>query len=127
MPLADSRWHCDKIGVRAGLLQLRSDTFENPETTDGMTSLKYTKPETDWLKAQAELNERWRQDRIAEDPSILGIADLVLRKRERIQSRAGRLDLLLVDDGRVTHLSERSSTGTWRRSAIRRTGKALNL
>jgi hypothetical protein len=34
---------------------------------------------------------------IADDPSILGLGDLVLRDRERIQPRAGRLDLLLQD------------------------------
>jgi hypothetical protein len=34
---------------------------------------------------------------IAADPAILGIGDLVLRDKERIQPRAGRLDLLLQD------------------------------
>lgn len=37
------------------------------------------------------------QDLIANDPAILGLGDLVLRDRERIQPRAGRLDLLLQD------------------------------
>jgi hypothetical protein len=37
------------------------------------------------------------QERIAEDPSILGLGDLVLRDKERVQPRAGRLDLLLQD------------------------------
>jgi hypothetical protein len=45
----------------------------------------------------AQFNERWVQDRIAADPSILGLGDLVLRDRERSQPRAGRLDLLLQD------------------------------
>ena len=49
------------------------------------------------MKTHAELNERWVQERIAEDPSILGLGDLVLRDKERIQPRAGRLDLLLQD------------------------------
>ena len=34
---------------------------------------------------------------IAVDPGILGLGDLVLRDKERIQPRAGRLDLLLQD------------------------------
>ncbi|QDU75369.1 hypothetical protein Pan97_23990 [Bremerella volcania] len=38
----------------------------------------YAKFETLSLKGHAELNERWVQDRIAEDPSILGLGDLVL-------------------------------------------------
>jgi hypothetical protein len=49
------------------------------------------------LRAHPELNERWVQDIIAKDPSILGLGDVVLRDRERIQPRAGRLDLLLQD------------------------------
>lgn len=35
------------------------------------------------------------QDRIAKEPSILGLGDLYLKDRERIQPRRGRLDLLL--------------------------------
>ncbi len=37
------------------------------------------------------------QARIAEDPAILELGDLVLKDKERIQPRAGRLDLLLQD------------------------------
>src|SRR5436309_14855081 len=62
-----------------------------------MTVLTYAKPERIRLKIHPELNERWVQDRIAEDPSILGLGDLVLRDKERTQPRAGRLDLLLQD------------------------------
>ena len=58
---------------------------------------KYLRPERLTLKSHPELNEHWVQDRIAEDPSILGLGDLVLRDKERIQPRAGRLDLLLQD------------------------------
>ena len=49
------------------------------------------------LRGNPNLNEFWVQTRIAEDPTILGLGDLVLRDRERIQPRAGRLDLLLQD------------------------------
>ena len=49
------------------------------------------------LKAHPELTEKWVQDLIADDPSILGLGDLELRQKERIQPRAGRLDLLLQD------------------------------
>lgn len=58
---------------------------------------KYTKPSRVLLKNHADLNERWVQRLIADDPSILGLGDLVLRDIERIQPRAGRLDLLLQD------------------------------
>lgn len=56
---------------------------------------KYQKPERIWLKHHPEYTEKWVQDLIADDPSILGLGDLVLRDKERTQPRAGRLDLLL--------------------------------
>ncbi len=59
--------------------------------------LKYIKPERIWLKSHSEYNEKWVQELIADDPLILGLGDLVLRDLERIQPRAGRLDLLLQD------------------------------
>jgi hypothetical protein len=62
-----------------------------------MSILQYAKPKPVSLKDHPELNERWLQDRIAEDPSILGLGDLILKDRERMQPRAGRLDILLQD------------------------------
>src|SRR4051794_9089337 len=59
--------------------------------------MKFTRSERISLKLHSELNERWVQDLIASDPGILGLGDLVLRDRERVQPRAGRLDLLLQD------------------------------
>lgn len=49
------------------------------------------------LKASKEINEVWIHDRIAEDPSILGLGDVAVRDRERIHPGAGRLDMLLQD------------------------------
>lgn len=49
------------------------------------------------LNVHPEYNEKWVQQLIANDPSIIGLGDLVLRDQERIQPRAGRLDLLLQD------------------------------
>ncbi len=57
----------------------------------------YTRPKRISLKNHPVYSENWVQDIIADDPSILGLGDLVLRDRERIQNRAGRLDLLLQD------------------------------
>ena len=62
-----------------------------------MPAPKYAKPERVWLKTHPDLNETWLQDRIGEDPSLLGLGDLVLRDRERPHAGAGRLDLLLQD------------------------------
>lgn len=60
-------------------------------------SLKFIKPERVSLSNHPEFREKWVQDRIAEDPSILGLGDLVLKDKERSQPRAGRLDLLFQD------------------------------
>ena len=49
------------------------------------------------LKNYPEFNERWVQDLIANDASILGLGELVVRDREKVQPRGGRLDLLLQD------------------------------
>jgi hypothetical protein len=49
------------------------------------------------LKTHSMLDEKWVQDRIAEDPTILGLGDVILKDRERNQPRAGRLDLLLQE------------------------------
>jgi len=49
------------------------------------------------LKRSDHLDEKWVQGQIAEDPSLLGLGDLDVRDKERIQPNAGRLDLLLQD------------------------------
>lgn len=58
---------------------------------------KYVKTEFISLKDHPTINEKWVQERIAEDPRILGLGNLVLRDKERMQPAAGRLDLLLQD------------------------------
>jgi len=49
------------------------------------------------LSKSQSINEAVIQDVIAENPSILGLGDLILRDKERMQPKAGRLDLLLQD------------------------------
>jgi len=49
-------------------------------------------------------DERWLQDRIEDDPSLLGLGDLSMLRREKSQSSGGRLDFLLYDpDGEVRY------------------------
>jgi hypothetical protein len=55
------------------------------------------KLETISLKRTPNLTEKWVQDQIAADPSILGLGELTLKDKERSQPHAGRLDLLLQD------------------------------
>lgn len=59
--------------------------------------MEYAKFEKISIKHNQELSEKWVQDRIAEDPSILGLGDVILKDKERIQPRAGRLDILLQE------------------------------
>ncbi len=54
------------------------------------------------LKNHPTLNERWLQERIIEDPSILGLGNLEVRESERIQPTGGRLDLLMSDPDTLT-------------------------
>src|SRR5207247_1286270 len=72
----------------------------HPEWSTGSKenrSMKYVKLDRVALKNHPEFNERWVQARIAEDPALLGLGDLVLKDKERAQPHAGRLDLLFQD------------------------------
>src|SRR3989338_1669356 len=55
------------------------------------------RPEKINLANNPDISESKIQDKIAENPAILGLGDLVLKDKERMQPRAGRLDLLLQD------------------------------
>ncbi len=69
--------------------------------------MTHVKLKTVPLKNHAHLNERWLQNIIAGDPSILGIGDVELQGKERVHSGAGRLDLLLQDsDGHGRYVME---------------------
>jgi hypothetical protein len=59
--------------------------------------IKLLNPEKISLKDHPELNESWLQDVIAKNPEIIGLGELILKDKERIQPRAGRLDILLQD------------------------------
>ena len=59
--------------------------------------MDFLKSKTVSLKAHPTYNEKWLQKQLAEDPSFLGLGDLVVKDVERRQPRAGRLDLLLSD------------------------------
>jgi len=62
-----------------------------------MPNYKYVKPEQVALKNHAEFNEKWVQNIIADDPSVVGLGNLILKDEERSLPRSGRLDLLLQD------------------------------
>ncbi len=69
----------------------------------------------------ASLTEKQIQEQIAADPSILGIGDLELRDKERIQPHAGRLDLLLQDPETLKRYEVEIQLGSTDESHIIRT------
>jgi len=73
------------------------------------------------LKRHQTLNERWVQEQIANDPTILGLGDIVLRDKERIQVSGGRLDLLLQDPETLKRYEVEIQLGTIDESHIIRT------
>jgi hypothetical protein len=73
------------------------------------------------LKRSDSLNEKWVQDQIADDPSILGLGDLALKDKERMQPNAGRLDLLLYDQETLKRYEVEVQLGATDESHIVRT------
>ena len=61
-----------------------------------MSDLHFAIPNKIDLKNHPRFNENWLQERIAENPQILGLGELDLVERERKQ-KSGRLDLLLAN------------------------------
>jgi hypothetical protein len=59
--------------------------------------MKYTKSEILSIKKDPNLGEKWVQNIIADEPTILGLGDVILKDSERIQPHGGRLDLLMQD------------------------------
>jgi hypothetical protein len=84
-------------------------------------SLKFIKPEKILLASHPEYREKWVQERIAEDPSILGLGDIVLKDKERNLPRGGRLDLLFQDAESSTRYEVEIMLGSTDESHIIRT------
>jgi len=83
--------------------------------------MKYVSLKPVSLKSHPEFNERWVQGRIAENPALLGLGDLVVKDQERRQPRAGRLDLLLADLDSATRYEVELQLGPTDESHIIRT------
>jgi hypothetical protein len=58
---------------------------------------KFIRPERIWLHNSGEYTEKWVQEQIAADPKMLNLGNIILKDKERMQPRAGRLDLLFQD------------------------------
>lgn len=73
------------------------------------------------LLRSSELNEKWVQEQIANEPAILGLGDLLLRDKERVQPSGGRLDLLLQDPDTLKRYEVEIQLGATDESHIIRT------
>lgn len=58
-------------------------------------TLKYCKGEK--INLRDYYDEKWLQERIEEDPSLLGLGEVIIIQRERKQPTGGRIDFLLKD------------------------------
>lgn len=57
--------------------------------------LRYCRSEE--INLRDHYDEKWLQARIEEDPSLLGLGDVIVIQRERQQSSGGKIDFLLND------------------------------
>ena len=73
------------------------------------------------LKDSTELSERWLQEVLKADPSLLGLGDLTVRDVEHRQPGAGRLDLLLADPESTTRYEVEIQLGATDETHIIRT------
>lgn len=83
--------------------------------------MNYSKLERIFIKDHQKLDEKWVQDRLAEDPSLLGLGDIILKDKERLQPGAGRLDLLFQDAERPIRYEVEIQLGKTDESHIIRT------
>lgn len=81
---------------------------------------EYTKTTPIKLR-DAGLDEKWLQDKISEDPSILGLGDLVIIQKERKQPTGGRIDFLMYEPEESTRYEIEVMLGILDESHIIRT------
>jgi hypothetical protein len=85
-----------------------------------VTTIKLRKADPVRLR-DVGLNEVWLQDQIVKDPSLLGLGDVHLIQRERIQPSGGRIDLLMYDHEAETRYEIEIMLGATNESHIIRT------
>ena len=73
------------------------------------------------LKQHPVFNEKWLQQKLTEDPTLLGLGELIVKDVERRQPKAGRLDLLLSDPESLTRYEVEIQLGSTDESHIIRT------
>lgn len=83
--------------------------------------MEYRKSSRVSLKAHPEYNERWLQQQITSDVTLLGLGELDVKDVERRQPRSGRLDVLLFDPESSTRYEVEIQLGATDESHIIRT------
>ncbi len=73
------------------------------------------------LKDHQGINERWLQERLTQNPELLGLGEVTVRDRERRQPSGGRLDLLLENTESRTRYEVEIQLGATDESHIVRT------
>jgi hypothetical protein len=89
---ADEHWRC----LDYGSAQSESTIAEERLACLTNNQLKLRKELPTRLRALG-LNEVWLQNEIARDTSLLGLGELELVKREKIQAAGGRIDFVMAD------------------------------
>lgn len=90
-------------------------------------AVKYVKHKRLLLKSHPDFSEKWVQQLIAADPSLLGLGDIDVKDQERAQPRAGRLDMLLFDPATNTRFEVELQLGATDESHIIRTIEYWNI
>lgn len=83
--------------------------------------MKIEKAQKVSLRSNPDLNEKWLQDQIAEDPNLLNLGELILKDVERRQSSGGRLDMLFEDPEGETRYTVELQLGSTDETHIIRT------
>ena len=83
--------------------------------------MKYEKRSQVSMKGHPDLTERWLQDKIVDDPSLLGFGDVRVAAQEKSLPGRGRLDLLLIDDEKDVRYEVELQLGATDESHIIRT------
>jgi len=81
--------------------------------------MKYVKTES--ISLRDHFNEKWLQNVIEDDPSIIGLGEIEVYRRERKQSSGGRIDFLMLSADSTTMYEVEIMLGATDESHIIRT------
>jgi len=97
------------------------NTNEAESFSPALSAGQYVPSKRVWMKSNPTLTEKWLQQQIQKEPGILGLGEVEIKDVERVQPRAGRLDLLLYDAEATTRYELELQLGATDESHIIRT------